>query len=217
MQANPVVFVLDDEEAVLAGLARLLKAQGFAVRTWTSATEFLAVHDRLTPGCLVTDVRMPGMNGLELQRALLERGVHRPIIFMTGAGDIPTAVRAMKSGAVTFLSKPIEPEPLLEAVREALIQDAAARAHDREQEDISRRIDTLTPREREVLDLVATGLLNKQIAGELGAAEKTIKVHRGRIFEKMKVATATQLVWLLSRTDSFVARFRASRGESPRH
>jgi FixJ family two-component response regulator len=160
---------------------------------------------------------MPGMDGIELQRALLERGIHRPIVFLTGAGDVPTAVHAMKSGALTFLTKPAEPEQLLEAVREALIVDAAARTHDREQEDISRRMATLTRREREVLDLVAIGLLNKQIAGELGSSEKTIKVHRSRIFAKMKVPSATRLIWLLSRADSFAARLRSSLHQSMRN
>jgi FixJ family two-component response regulator len=193
---------------VVAGLSRLLKAEGFAVRSWTSATEFLAVHDGATPGCLVSDVRMPGMNGLDLQRALLERDIDRPIVFMTGLGDVSTAVHAMKSGAVMFLTKPVHPEELLRAVREALTKDAAAREHRREQQDISRRIETLTRRERQVLDLLATGLLNKQIAGELGAAEKTIKVHRSRIFQKMNVFSATQLIWLLARADKFLARLR---------
>jgi len=216
-QAYPVVFLLDDEEAVVAGLARMLRVDGFQVRAWTSATEFLAVHDRTIPGCLVTDVRMPGMSGLGLQRALLARGVHRPIVFMTAAGDIPTAVHAMKSGAVTFLSKPVERDQLLDAVHEALARDAAARAHDQEQEDISSRIATLTRREREVLDLLALGLMNKQIAGELGTAEKTIKAHRSHIFEKMRVPTATQLIWLLSRAESFAARLRPALQQYVRH
>jgi len=146
-------------------------------------------------------VRMPGMNGLELQRTLRARGVDRAIVFVTGQGDIPTTVQAMKAGAVTFLSKPVQRAELVAAVREALLRDAIGRAQHREREDLVRRLASLTPRERQVLQLVATGMLNKQIAAELGAAEKTIKVHRGRIMEKMQVRTAVALVGLLSRAE----------------
>jgi FixJ family two-component response regulator len=141
------------------------------------------------------------MNGLELQRALLDRGIDRAIVFITGQGDIPTTVRAMKAGAVSFLSKPVQRAELVAAVREAIQQDASARAQWCAQEDLGRRLASLTPRERQVLDLVASGMLNKQIAAELGAAEKTIKVHRGRIMEKMQVRTAVALVGLLSRAE----------------
>jgi FixJ family two-component response regulator len=201
-ESHPTVFLLDDEPAVVAALARMLQASGFAVLSWTSAAEFLAAHDAETHGCLVTDVRMPGMSGLELQRALLARGINRPIVFITGQGDIPTTVQAMKAGAVTFLSKPVQRAELVAAVREALLRDTEGRALLREREDLIRRLASLTPRERQVLDLVATGMLNKQIAAELGAAEKTIKVHRGRIMEKMQVRTATALVGLLSRASA---------------
>jgi len=198
-EPHPVVFLLDDEPAVVVALARMLQASGFTVSSWTSAAGFLAAHDAETPGCLVTDVRMPEMSGLELQRALLARGIDRAIVFITGKGDIATTVQAMKAGAVTFLSKPVQRAELVAAVREALLLDSAGRAQHREREDLVRRLASLTPRERQVLDLVATGMLNKQIAAELGAAEKTIKVHRGRIMEKMQVRTATALVGLLSR------------------
>ena len=201
-EPNPIVFLLDDEEAVLVALARMLQSSGFTVIPYTSADDFLAAHDAQIPGCLVADVRMPGMNGLELQRTLLARGVDRAIIFVTGQGDIPTTVQAMKAGAVTFLSKPVRRAELVAAVREALLRDASGRAQHREREDFARRLASLTPRERQVLDLVATGMLNKQIAAELGAAEKTIKVHRGRIMEKMQVRTATALVGLLSRAET---------------
>jgi FixJ family two-component response regulator len=199
---EPVVFLLDDEEAVVVALGRMLQASGFTIRASTSAAEFLSTHDAETPGCLVTDVRMPGMSGLELQHALQSRGINRSIVFITGRGDIPTTVQAMKAGAVTFLSKPVQRAELVAAVREAISKDAAERVQHREQQEISRRLASLTPRERQVLDLVATGMLNKQIAAELGAAEKTIKVHRGRIMEKMQVRTATALVGLLSRAES---------------
>ena len=195
----PTVFLLDDEESVAVALARMLRADGFAVRVWTSAVRFLSEHDAQAPGCLVSDVRMPEMDGLQLQRALLERGVRRPIIFITGRGDIPTSVQAMKGGAVTFLVKPVQRAELYDAVSEAIARDAADRADYRDSEEISRRLARLTPRERQVLDLVMSGLLNKQIAAQLGAAEKTIKVHRGHIMEKMQVRTATALVRLLSR------------------
>jgi len=209
-EPNPIVFLLDDEEAVLVALARMLQSSGFTVIPYTSADDFLAAHDAQIPGCLVADVRMPGMNGLELQRTLLARGVDRAIIFVTGQGDIPTTVQAMKAGAVTFLSKPVRRAELVAAVREALLRDASGRAQHREREDFARRLASLTPRERQVLDLVATGMLNKQIAAELGAAEKTIKVHRGRIMEKMLVRTATALVGLLSRGETRADSARGS-------
>jgi FixJ family two-component response regulator len=204
LEADSTVFLLDDEQSVVVALARLLQANGFAVRTWTSAEAFLDDHDAEAPGCLVADVRMPGMSGLELQHALLARGIERPIVFITGQGDMPTAVQAMKAGAVTFLCKPVDGIELVAAVREALSRDAASRVHHCERRDILRRLASLTPRERQVLDLVATGRLNKQIAAVLGAAEKTIKVHRGRIMEKMRVRTAVALVGLLSRAEPYV-------------
>ena len=209
-ELSPIVYVLDDEPAVVVALARMLQSSGFTVSPYTSADDFLAAHDAQIPGCLVADVRMPGMNGLELQRTLLARGIDRAIIFVTGQGDIPTTVQAMKAGAVTFLSKPVRRAELVAAVREALLRDASGRAQHREREDFARRLASLTPRERQVLDLVATGMLNKQIAAELGAAEKTIKVHRGRIMEKMQVRTATALVGLLSRAETRADSARGS-------
>jgi FixJ family two-component response regulator len=206
-EAHPTVFLLDDEESVVVALGRMLQASGHAVSIWTSAAEFLAAHDPEIPGCLVADVRMPTMSGLELQRELAARGIGRPVVFITGQGDIPTTVQAMKAGAVTFLPKPVQRAELLAAVAEAMARDALQRSQHQERLDVSRRLASLTPRELQVLDLVATGLLNKQIAAELGAAEKTIKVHRRRIMQKMNVRTATALVGLLSRTD---ARARAA-------
>ncbi|HYX75396.1 MAG TPA: response regulator [Steroidobacteraceae bacterium] len=200
-EPRPVVFLLNDEQPVVVDLAQMLLSSGFAVRYWTSAAEFLEAHDPEAPGCLVTDLRMSGMGGLELQRALLERGSHRAIVFITAPGDIPTTVQAMKAGAVSCLSKPVRHAELVAAVEEAILEDAQGRAQHREREVVVRRLASLTPRERQVLDLVATGMLNKQIAAELGAAEKTIKVHRGRIMEKMQVRTATALVGLLSRAE----------------
>jgi FixJ family two-component response regulator len=201
LESDPIIFLLDDELPIVVALSRMLRAEGFAVQAWTSAEEFLDEHEAEVAGCLVADVRMPGMSGLELQHALLARGIDRPIVFVTGQGDMPTAVQAMKAGAVTFLSKPVQRVELLAAVREALSRDAASRAHHRERHDILKRLSSLTPRERQVLDLVTTGMLNKQIAAALGAAEKTIKIHRGRIMEKMQVRTAVALVGLLSRAE----------------
>ena len=214
VESDPVVFLLDDQPPVVAALARLLKADGFTVRTFTSAVEFLAAHDSAIPGCLVTDVRMPRIDGLELQHALLQRGVHRPIVFMTAEGDIPTAVRAMKAGAVTFLSKPVDRLELIAAVREAFARDAAARSEEQERQEICDRLATLTPREHQVLELVRMGLMNKQIAFELGTSEKTIKAHRTHLLAKMKVSTATALVTLLSRAESLGLgrQVRSSRG-----
>ena len=201
-EATPVVFILDDEESVVRALTRMLQGDGFTTRSCTSATDYLAKHASETIGCLVADVRMPEMDGLELQRALRARGNDRPIIFITGQGDIPTTVQAMKAGAVTFLAKPVQRLDLVAAVNEALARDAKNRVHEREQQDLKRRLTSLTPRERQVLDLVARGMLNKQIAAQLGAAEKTIKVHRSRIMEKMQVRTAAALVSQLSRLDA---------------
>jgi FixJ family two-component response regulator len=198
-EACPTVFVVDDDESVVVALGRILQSEGFVVCGSTSAAEFLDKHDSATPGCLVTDMWMPGMNGLELNRALSEHGVHRPTVFITAEGDIPTTVQAMKAGAVTFLSKPIERGDLLGAVREAVARDAAERADYQERQEILRRLENLTRRERQVLNLVASGLLNKQVAHALGLTEKTIKAYRARALQKMKARTAVALVGLLSR------------------
>jgi FixJ family two-component response regulator len=195
----PVVFLLDDDPSVLVALGRILQAHDFSIRACASATEFLEAHDARTPGCLVTDLCMPGKNGLEVQRALLARGIDRPIIFITGHGDIRTTVQGMRAGAVTFLSKPVSAAELVAAVREAITKDAAIRVRRGEQTEIGARLARLTRRERQVLCLLTTGLLNKQIAAMLGSAEKTIKVHRGRLMRKMRVRTAAALMGLLHR------------------
>jgi FixJ family two-component response regulator len=203
MDVQPVVYLLDDEESIVVALSRMLQGEGFEIRTCTSAIDFLSAHDPELPGCLVTDVLMPQMSGLQLQRALMTSGCDRPIVFITGQGDIPTTVQAMKAGAVSFLSKPVRRADLVAAVREATAKDLAARELRNEQRAIRARFESLTPRERQVLALVTTGMLNKQIAAELGAAEKTIKVHRGRVMGKMQVRSAAALVHLLSRDSSF--------------
>jgi FixJ family two-component response regulator len=200
IESQPTVFLLDDEKSVVVALTRMLQASGYAVTSWTSAARFLDEHNAAVPGCLVADVRMPEINGLELQSALATRGIERPVVFITGQTDLMTAVQAMKAGAVTFLAKPVQRAELVAAVEEAFALDKAQRARHQQQREITRRLASLTPREMQVLDLVADGLLNKQIAAELGAAEKTIKVHRRRIMQKMQVRTATALVGLIVRS-----------------
>jgi FixJ family two-component response regulator len=191
------VFVVDDDPGVVKALARLLRANGYAVLTFTSPQEFLSKHNPSIPGCALLDVSMPGIDGLELQRALVaSEDTCRPIIFLTGRGDIPTSVRAMKAGAVDFLTKPANDGEILAAIARAADQDSRARRDFTELEVIKRKIATLTPREREVLRHVVAGRLNKQIAGDLGTVEKTVKVHRGRMMVKMGVRTVADLVRL---------------------
>lgn len=198
-QVEPTVFIVDDDPAVLKSLSRLLRASQFTVVTFGSPQEFLERHDPHTPGCLVLDVAMPGLNGLELQEALRAKGSAIPIIFLTGHGDIPMSVQAMKSGALDFLTKPVHDKDLVKAVEAALEKDRIERQSRAELDDIQKRLATLTPREREVLVHVISGQLNKQIALDLGTVEKTIKVHRARVMEKMKVGSVAELVRLTER------------------
>ena len=199
MDMNPTVFIVDDDASVAQALARVLEAERFSCRVWTSPRAFLAQHDPTVPGCLVTDLIMPEMSGLELQHTLQAAGSARPIVFVTARGDMMTAVAGMRAGAVSFLPKPVRRAELVGTVREALANDASARALTAERRSVGDRLRTLTPRERQVLELVIRGYLNKQIAAELGAAEKTIKVHRGRLMHKMKVRSVAALVSLLTR------------------
>jgi FixJ family two-component response regulator len=197
--ANPIVFLIDDDVAIRTALKRGLVASGFTVQAFESADAFLSVHDPETPGCLVADVAMPGMSGLELQSVLSSGGCARPIIFVTGKGSIPMSVQAMRAGAVTFLPKPVRLVELVDAVREALDKDRRCREEKAERSAVESRLRALTTREREVLELIVVGKLNKQIAAELGAAEKTIKVHRGRVMAKLNVRSVAELVSLTSR------------------
>jgi FixJ family two-component response regulator len=190
------IFLVDDDPGVLKALSRLLRARRYEVRSFSSAREFLACHDAAIAGCAVLDVALPGLDGLALQRTLTVGGSHRPVVFITGQGDIPTSVRAMKAGAIDFLTKPVSDQDLLGAIARAQEQDAQARRTHAELASILARITTLTPREREVLTHVITGRLNKQIAGDLGTVEKTIKVHRGRVMDKLGVRTVADLVRL---------------------
>jgi FixJ family two-component response regulator len=188
------VFVVDDEDTVRKALARLIRSAGMTARTFPTAEAFLAESHVVPASCLVLDVRLPGLNGLQLQEALNRKGYPIAIIFITGHGDVPTSVRAMKAGAVDFLQKPFAGHELLDAIRRAVGLTRDALAKQAEYEEIQRRYDTLTPREREVFSLVVTGLLNKQVAGELGAAEKTIKIHRARVMAKMEAPSLADLV-----------------------
>jgi FixJ family two-component response regulator len=193
------IFIVDDDPAVLRALARLLAAAGFRTRSFASPDAFLSQHDAAEPGCAVLDVSMPDIDGLALQRKLFEAGIERPIIFVTGQGDVPTSVRAMKAGAVDFLTKPVSAEALLEAVGHARQLDTQARQSRDETASIEALLARLTPREREVFTHVVAGRLNKQIAGDLGTVEKTIKVHRGRMMSKLGVRTVQDLVRLAER------------------
>jgi FixJ family two-component response regulator len=196
--AVPCVSVVDDDAAVLKSIDRLLRSAGFAVRTFPSPHDFLLKRDADTPGCLVLDLSMPGLDGLQLQRALIVSGDPCPVVFITGNGDIPASVKAMKAGAVDFLTKPFDREQLLAAVRAALDKDRAARARRAENSAIDRRVGALTPRESQVMTHVVAGHLNKRIAAELGISEKTVKVHRARVMKKMGVASVAELVTMVS-------------------
>ena len=200
MSAEPAtVFVVDDDASVRKALTRSIQAAGLNVKAFASAREFLDQGPPEGPGCLVLDVRMPDLSGLDLQAELNSRNVQTPIIFITGHGDIPVTVKAMKGGAVDFLPKPFKASNLLGAIREAIKKDERLQASRAETAQVQRRIQTLTPREREVLGLVVKGLLNKQIAAELGAAERTVKVHRGRVMHKMQVQSVADLVRAVER------------------
>jgi len=188
------VRVVDDDAAVLKSLDRLLRSAGFTVRTFPSSRDFLQHNDDGIPGCVVLDLSMPGLNGLQLQQALASAENPCPVIFITGNGDIPSSVRAMKAGAVDFLTKPFDQAQLLGAVRLAIDKDRSARAVRAERSSLGARVAALTPREREVMAHVIAGRLNKQIAAALGTAEKTVKVHRARVMKKMGVDSVAELV-----------------------
>jgi FixJ family two-component response regulator len=191
------VYVVDDDRGFLRSMDRLLRAAGHSVRTFTSAHEFLAAERADALGCLLLDLRMPGVNGLDLQERLSASGNTIPIVFLSGHAEFHAGVRALKAGAIDFLEKPFTDAELLAAVANALERDRTARERRALREDARGRLARLTPRERQVCDLVATGRLNKQIAAELGAAEKTIKCHRGRVMEKLAVGSVAELVRLV--------------------
>ena len=201
--AKSTVFVVDDDASMLRALARLLTLADYAVQAFPSAPELLASHQPSHRGCVIADLRMPSMNGLELQAALARSGNPLPVIFLTAHGDIPTSVHAMKGGAEDFLTKPVQKEKLLAAVQRALANDAAIFAQDARQHELQRRFDLLTPREREILALVVAGKLNKEIAAELGTAESTIKMHRVSIMEKLAVHSPAELGGIAQELGSF--------------
>jgi FixJ family two-component response regulator len=188
------IFLVDDDASVRRAVARVLKGAGYQVEAFPSATAFQEEYRPGSPGCLVLDVHLPGLNGLELQDRLAAGGYALPIIFITGHGNVPMSVRAMKAGAVEFLTKPFPPEALLSAVEGALARDAQARKSWKDVKQIRERVETLTEREREVFVLVVSGMLNKQTAARLGTSEKTVKVHRGRMMHKMGAASVADLV-----------------------
>jgi FixJ family two-component response regulator len=204
MDPNPghTVFVVDDDEAVRKAVSRLLRSARIAVAAFTSPREFLAQYNPATPGCLVLDIAMPDLNGLQLQTALTEKGSILPIIFLTGQGDVSKSVQAMKHGAFDFLSKPVKEKDLLTAVRAAIERDAVARLEQAKLSEIRARLDTLTPREREVLEHVVSGKLNKQIAVDLSITEATVKMHRARVMAKMKVQSVAELVRITERFET---------------
>jgi FixJ family two-component response regulator len=190
----PIVHVVDDDDSLRRALARLLRAAGFEVRDYASAGAFLLARPPEAPGCLVLDVRMPGPSGLELQAGLARDASPLPVVFLSGHGDVATSVQAMKAGAVDFLTKPVDREALLGAVRRALSRDADERATRARRSALRARYAALTAREREVLAGVVAGRLNKQIAADLGTAERTVKAHRAQVMEKMQVASVAELV-----------------------
>jgi RNA polymerase sigma factor (sigma-70 family) len=199
-ECAPTIFLVDDDESVRKALSRLIRSAGYRIQEFSSAEEFLGYSAHATGSCLILDVRMPGLNGLELQERLAGEKLTLPIIFITGHGDIPMTVRAMKAGAIDFLAKPFEDVALLTAIENALARHLRVTQIKAQIDEIQSRADTLTPREREVMQLVITGMLNKQIAYQLGISEKTIKVHRARVMEKMQAGSVAELVRLNEQT-----------------
>ena len=198
-QIDSIVFVIDDDPSIREAIESLIRSVGMCVETFASAQDFMASTRPDAPACLVLDVRMPGLSGLDLQRDLLAAGIRIPVIFITGHGDIPMSVRAMKAGAVEFLTKPFRDQDLLDAISQALERDRSLRSHHAENADLRRRFEQLTPREREVMALVVSGLLNKQIAARLNISEITVKLHRHQVMEKMKADSLAELVRIAER------------------
>ncbi len=201
MSDKPTVFLIDDDQAVRDAVALLLQTGGLAVETFASATDFLEAGVAQRPGCLVLDVRMPGLSGLDLQKQLRTGGYRTPIIFMTGHGDIPMAIRAMKAGAFDFIEKPFQGQALLARIQEALAFDVRERRRQAYRTEAAARVALLSPREREVLDRVVEGQYNKVIAAELGISLSTVEIHRKRVMEKLQAESLSDLIRLLARLD----------------
>src|SRR5213594_607203 len=194
-----LVFAIDDDASVRKGVARLLRSAGYKSEIFESASDFLARPQHSGPSCVIVDVQMPGINGMDLQETLIQHRREEQRVFITGHGDIPMCAQAMKAGAVDLLSKPFRADELLQSVQNALIRSADQRRRSAEQNEARRLLDLLTPREFQVMQLVITGMLNKQIAGELGTAEKTVKVHRHKVMQKLGVTSVAALVRLVAR------------------
>ena len=195
--SNSLVFLIDDDASVRKGVSRLLRSAGYNSEAFGSASDFLTREQHSGPACVIVDVRMPGINGMDLQNVLIQRRREEQLVFITGHGDISTCAQAMKAGAVDFLPKPFRATELLQCVERALARSVDQRRRGADKAEARRRLDSLTPREFEVMQLVVTGMLNKQIASELGTAEKTIKVHRGRVMKKLGIVSVAELVRLV--------------------
>lgn len=209
-EPRPFVFVVDDDQAVCTALKRLIRSIGLEVETFTSARDFLRAKRADAPGCVVLDVRLPDLSGLNLQEKLTEAKIDLPIIFITGHGDIPMTVRAMKAGALEFLTKPIKDQELLDAIQRGIEKHRVQLLRRAEISELQAHYESLTPRERQVFPLVARGMLNKQIAAELGASEKTIKVHRGQVMGKMKADSVADLVRIAEKLGLASSQYRVA-------
>jgi FixJ family two-component response regulator len=199
--ADSLVFAIDDDPSVRKALSRMLRVAGYQSEIFESASDFLKRQQHTGPTCVIVDVRMPGLNGMDLQESLIQNGREEHLVFITGHGDISICAQAMKAGAVDFLSKPIRSDELLQCVERALVRSAEQRQRTAERDRVERLLGLLTPREFEVMQLVLRGMLNKQIAGELGRAEKTVKVHRGRMMRKMHVTSVVELAHLVEKAN----------------